>query len=199
MGDAYHYLVGNSGRSDRLMIIYDSERLNLQSCTELFNYRDHTLNDWSQSSPLVAHFVDNDGFHFKLVTVHQARGNAKVRQAQAIGLSGWARDQSLPIFAIGDFNFDYSFITKKGNKSFHIFVDDEVFTWAQPEMLIDTNWADHDGDGKDDYPDSCLDFGFHAHLANGMTASSRVFVRDGDFPDNEDTSDHRPVEMVVSH
>ncbi|MGI9457484.1 MAG: hypothetical protein ACR2NU_13050 [Aeoliella sp.] len=62
-------------------------------------------------------------------------------------------------------------------------------------------------DGVDDYPDSMLDLAFFympgraqpvAELA-GLEphATSAVVVRDGDFPDDKTTSDHRPVTMTV--
>jgi hypothetical protein len=47
------------------------------------------------------------------------------------------------------------------------------------------------------YPHSCLDFTFVAGKAKLWHSRSRVIVRDGDFPDDEKTSDHRPVELVV--
>ena len=40
-----------------------------------------------------------------------------------------------------------------------------TWKWIKPEPLVDTNWADHDGDGDDDYPDSMLDFIFVAGAA----------------------------------
>ena len=47
------------------------------------------------------------------------------------------------------------------------------------------------------YPDSCLDFAFVTGAAGAWQASSHVIVRNGDYPDDEKTSDHRPVELVV--
>ena len=67
-------------------------------------------------------------------------------QAEALRL--WAKSQALPIVAIGDFNFDYSFVEQTGNDAFAEFLKDDTWKWVKPEPLVDTNWADHDGDGE---------------------------------------------------
>jgi hypothetical protein len=72
---------------------------------------------------------------------------------------------------------------------------DDTWRWIRPAELIDTNWADRDGDGVEDYPDSMLDFAFMA--GEWSSPACRVIVRDGDFPDDERTADHRPVELTV--
>ncbi len=76
---------------------------------------------------------------------------------------------------------------------------DNVWKWVRPEPLIDTNWSDRDGDGIDNYIDSLLDFSFLAGAAKTWRASSRVIVRENDFPDDETTSDHRPVELILKN
>ncbi len=50
----------------------------------------------------------------------------------------------------------------------------------KPAELVDTNWADLDGDGKDNYPDSMLDFAFVAGPAKNWKPLCQVIVRDGD-------------------
>ena len=102
-----------------------------------------------------------------------------------------------PILGIGDYNFDFDFPTRQGNAAFDEFLVDDVWRWVEPETLVDTNWSDRDEDGLDNYPDSCLDFMFVAGKARGWESKSRVIVGDGDFPDDDTTSDHRPVELVT--
>ncbi len=63
--------------------------------------------------------------------------------------------------------------------------------------MVDTNWADRNSDGKDDYPDSMLDFSFAAGAAKQWELKSDIIVREGDFPDNEHTSDQRPIRTTV--
>ena len=96
------------------------------------------------------------------MTNHLARGNADLRTQQAIGMREWARDQSVAVVNIGDFNMDFDFRSQKGNDAFVELLRDNVWQWVRPVELIDTNWSDPDGDGNDNYPDSMLDFAFAA-------------------------------------
>ena len=45
-----------------------------------------------------------------------------MRCSQAEGLREWARTQTLPIIAVGDYNFDYDFRTGTGNEAFAAFL-----------------------------------------------------------------------------
>ena len=63
--------------------------------------------------------------------------------------------------------------------------------------MIDSNWYDPEGDGEDNYPGSILDFAFVSGPAIEWPAESNVIVREGDFPDDEKTSDHRPLELLI--
>ena len=103
----------------------------------------------------------------------------------------------MPMIAAGDFNMDYDFLTGKGNSGFDEMLRDDIWSWAKPDPLIDTNWADRNHDGEDDYPDSMLDFCFVANGAKDWDIECDVIVRDGDFPDDRKTSDHRPIEITV--
>ena len=93
-----------------------------------------------------------DGKVFLLVTNHLARGNAEIRQAQAVGLREWARDQTLPVICVGNFNFDYNFADENGNEAFREFMRDGVWKWVKSAEWIDTNWADRNDDDIDDNP-----------------------------------------------
>ncbi len=182
-----------TGRDDRVQIIVNPNRFELLRRLEL-----DELNDGRHRSPLVAHLREKrTGIEFLLVAVHLARGNEQVRLMQAEGLVAWARDQSLPIVAIGDFNFDFDFQSQNGNEAFKAFMRDGIFKWIKPKDWIDTNWADFNRDGRDDYPDSMLDFAFVAGPAVHWQASCESIVRPGDFPDNPATSDHRPICVAI--
>ena len=114
----------------------------------------------------------------------------------------WAEAQSLPLLAIGDYNFDYDFHAMAGNQAYQLFTKGSVWKWLRPEELIDSNWSDinprlPDDQRTDRYPDSILDFIFVAGPAQEWQAKSWVVVRPGDFPDSGETSDHRPVAAVV--
>ena len=203
--DQWQSLLGASGindqrEDDRLMIFFDASRLKLVSSRELNHYDRFRLNDGRHRSPLVAHFHDRvSDEDFLLLHNHLARGNAEFRQEQAAGLREFARNSSLPLIAVGDYNFDFVFETRQGNPAFTEFMRDGVWHWLEPDELIDTNWFDPEPDGIDNYPGSMLDFSFVAGQAKEWSVTSRVIVRDGDFPDDEKTSDHRPVEVVVGY
>ena len=189
---------GRTGRNDRLQISFNSDRLELLETKELMEYRDFVLNNGTHRSPLYVRLQDKaTGIQFIVMTNHLARGNAELRKEQAIGLREWARDQNVGVINIGDFNMDYDFHTERGNDAFPEILQDNIFSWAKPVELIDTNWADNDGDGNDNYPDSMLDFAFVAGPAKDWNPVCRVIVREGDFPDDKSTSDHRPIELKV--
>jgi len=196
-GDDYNYIMSETGRSDRMMLIYNKHALKFIRKFELdeINYK------WKYRSPLVAHFQDElSGKELLVMVNHLARGSEKTRQIQAEKLVKWGREATLPVVALGDYNFDYVFKTRKGNEAFRLFMKDNVWEWVEPIEMVDTNWYDNpkEPDGEDDYPGSMLDFGFVAGPAKDWTKSCKIIVRDGDFPDDEKTSDHRPFEMIVS-
>lgn len=196
-GDDYNYVMTETGRSDRMMLIYNKNALQFIRKSEL-----HDINFQSRyRSPLVVHLKDQfSGQEFLVLVNHLARGSEEKRQIQAKKLVQWARNESMPIIALGDYNFDYVFKTRQGNEAFRLFMKDNIWKWIEPIELIDTNWYDNpeEPDGKDDYPGSMLDFGFVAGPAKKWTTSCKVIVREGDFPDDEKTSDHRPYEMIIS-
>ncbi|MEM8679433.1 MAG: endonuclease/exonuclease/phosphatase family protein [Planctomycetota bacterium] len=195
-GDRFRAYGASTGNADRLMLLFDAERLQPIDMRELFEQDGIVVNPGKYRSPLIAHFRDQrDGTEFLVLTVHLARGDAEFRQQQAEGLRRWADAQRLPILALGDFNMDYDFRTEQGNAAFDQFLMDGIWQWVRPETLVDTNWYDGDQDGQDDYPGSMLDFVFTA--GGDWQVTCKTLVRDGDFPDDEATSDHRPIEVIV--
>ncbi len=195
-GDSFDSIRSKSGNRDRLQILYNKEKFELVRQMEL----DDINHEGRYRSPLVAHLKDKESQkEFLVMTVHLARNNRKpeIRQGQAKKLVTWARDQSLPVIAIGDFNFDFVFETESGNEAFKIFVRDGVWKWVRPKELIDTNWYDPEPDGKDNFPGSILDFAFVAGEATEWNPESKVIVREGDFPDDKKTSDHRPIDLMI--
>lgn len=187
-----------SGGGDRLQIIFNGNRFELLEEKELSQHRNFELNNGNHRSPMFVRLKEKtSGVEFIVMVNHLARGNADLRTKQAIGLREWARDQNVAVINIGDFNMDYDFHTQKGNAAFPEMLRDNVYNWVKPVELIDTNWADQDGDGKDNYPDSMLDFAFVAGPAKEWQPVCHVVVRDGDFPDDKTTSDHRPIELKL--
>lgn len=199
MGPAFYAINGKTGQADSLQILYDSQKFEALQTDELETYRDHTLNNGTHRSPLYVRLcIRGTNKQFIVMVNHLARRNAELRKMQAIGLREWARDQSAPLVSIGDFNMDFDFRTERGNDAFPEMIRDNVWTWVRPVELIDTNWADRDRDGVDDYPESMLDFAFVAGPAKTWSPECRVLVRPGDFPDDETTSDHRPIQLRLT-
>ncbi len=196
LGANFQSVHGTHKENDCLQLIYDASQLELLGWQEVEAYDGIQFNrpDRALRCPLLARFREKiSGSAFQVVVNHLARGNAKFRTKQAVGLREWARNQSVATIAIGDFNFDFEFKSRKGNQGFDAFTRDRVWKWIEPQKLVDTNWYDGNQDGKDDYPGSMLDFAFVAGAAKESQWLCEVIVRDGDFPDDQKTSDHRPV------
>lgn len=199
MGDDFDFWYSNTGNNDRTAYAINKERFEIIKKQELGKFGELVLNPGNYRSPHIYELRDRKtDTQFVVVLNHLARGKAEIRQQQAEGLRQWAGSMDTPIIAIGDYNFDYVFATEKGNKAFDIFLADDTFAWVKPDPLVDSNWYDGDGDGQDDYPGSILDFAFVAGDAKNWNPVSRVIVRDGDFPDDDRTSDHRPIELIVT-
>lgn len=193
--------------ADSLLLVVDAGRFRIEEVAELHRYAGIAANfnlDKVDSpehgtlrarSPLAVKLRDLAGGEtFWLVVVHLARGEADLRTDQARMLRRWAADQTGPVIAAGDFNFDFDFHTRRGNPGFDAMLAEDTWQWLEPDPLIDTNWAaDRDDPRRDRYPDSILDFVFVAREAKDWQGVSSVVVRPDDFPDDEKTSDHRPL------
>jgi endonuclease/exonuclease/phosphatase family metal-dependent hydrolase len=211
LGSEVDFVTSASGGyrdSDSLVLVVDAKRFAIEDVFELhryagisanFNVMDEKSMDYGAvraRSPLVAKLRDKEaGRVFWLIVNHLARGESDLRVEQAKALRKWAEDHaSEPIIAAGDFNFDYDFRTQKGNPAYDAMMAGGVWQWLKPDPLIDSNWADdRDNPGRDRYPDSILDFVFVANSAKNWRGESDVVVRQGDFPDSDKTSDHRPI------
>jgi endonuclease/exonuclease/phosphatase family metal-dependent hydrolase len=194
--------------SDSLLLVVDAKRFAIQDVFELhryagiranFNNMENDSADYGAvraRSPLVAKLRDKTtGATFWLIVNHLARGENDLRTEQAKALKKWAEDHpNEPVIAAGDFNFDYDFKTQKGNSAYDAMIEGGVWQWLKPDPLVDSNWADdRNNPGHDKYPDSILDFVFVANQAKNWKGESDVVVREGDFPDTDRTSDHRPI------
>ncbi|MCI0641731.1 MAG: hypothetical protein L0Y72_23350 [Gemmataceae bacterium] len=176
-------IVGTTGGADRLAILFNETRLEKLSHEEL-----HGINPGGNfRSPLVARFRIRDSKQELLFMVnHLARGNASARHKQAELLNLWAKSQTLPLVAVGDWNFDWGVVDGDVNrdKGYDLLIANDVFRWVRPPNLVKTQDSAHN---------SVLDFVFVVGAAKSWLGSSEIIVKQGDFPDNADTSDHRPV------
>lgn len=194
--------------TDSLMLIVDKSRFVIDQAVELhrfggiaanFNVTETgtELGTLRARSPLAVRLQDKStSKFFWVVANHLARGEADLRTDQARMLVRWAAALKEPAISAGDHNFDYDFKTTQGNPGYQAMIEGKVWQWLKPDPLIDSNWSD-DRNVKDRrvdrYPDSILDFIWVANDAKTWKGDSDVIVRPGDFPDNAQTSDHRPL------
>lgn len=212
LGSEVDYVTSASGGfqdTDSLLLIVDKQRFRIDEVLELHRYAGIAANfnnpetdsaDFGAlraRSPLAVKLFDlKSSDSFWVIANHLARGEAELRTDQARMLVKWAADRQEPVIAAGDFNFDYEFKTKRGNPGFQAMMEGGVWEWLQPDPLLDSNWSDDRQalpQRVDRYPDSILDFVFVANGAKQWQGESDVVVRPDDFPDNDQTSDHRPI------
>lgn len=229
-GIEYRAFTSRTGDTDRMMLLVRADRFEVvgNRATELQNDGRRgrnaiTFPGGASRRPFLVRLRDsqNNDLEFIFMVNHLTRGNQQVRRRQAEGLREWARIQTVPVIAAGDYNFDFDFRNLTGNRSMAIFSrrdasDGGAFVWswiipgAEFEVegdsdssrrvtllaqLIDTNWAGNNG--QDRFRDSMLDFIFVAQGARDWGAKSTVIVRENDFPDDNRSSDHRPVEAML--
>ena len=182
----YQYALTKTGRNDRMMIVWDNKRF--EKIGEPQELDD--INDGNHRSPLVVHLkLRGTDQEFFVMVNHLARRDAALRERQAGQLKTWAAAQTLPILAIGDYNFDYDIDDGEGNPAMKAFLDGGVWTWVRPDRLYQTQLSPR-------YY-SCLDFFFVAHKPESWKVDSRVVIEGFPPIDDERRADHRPLEGRV--
>ena len=181
----FEAVLGTTGRADRLMIIYNNSRFELVSSEEL----DEINIGGDARATLVARLRERaTSTEFLFMVNHLHRSRAERRQEQAKILREFAADQTIPVIAVGNYNFDFDIPSGTGNTAFDLMLQGNTFNWVRPATLIKTH-------ASDKY-NRLLDFVFTSGDATGWNPVSTIIVRPNDFPDTRDTSDHRPVEAV---
>lgn len=190
-------ILSESGNEDRLLLLYNAERFTLLDSEEL-----NDLNpDGRVRSPLVVLLLDETtGTELGVIVAHlKSRNDPESRQLrsdQAAGLNAWAAiaaELGLPVIAMGDFNFYYEVDGTGYDAALDDMTADDVFVWVQPADIINTQCT---AEGNGCRFNSVVDFIFVGGPARDWGAASEVVVTPGDFPDDETTSDHRPVVAV---
>lgn len=181
---AFRSVLGTTGREDRLLIVYNDTRLQMIEHFEL-----HRINSLRNvRSSLVARLrLRSTGQEFLFMVNHLWRGSERGRHKQAQKLNDWARGQSLPVIAVGDYNFDWDVTDGDSDhdEGYDLMTDDGVFQWTRPAQL-------HPSQTNPSFQ-SVLDFVFTAGAAQAWPARSEIIVQPGDAPDNAQISDHRPL------
>jgi len=185
----FERILGSTGAGDRLLIVYDADRLTLLESFEL-----PEINvGGNVRAPLVARFrLGASGPEILFMVNHLYRSRADRRHEQARLLNAWARTQTAAVIAVGDYNFDWS--VSGGDADHDAGYDrmtaDGVFRWVRPDQLIRTQCSEHD---------SVLDFVFVAGPAQGWQSNSVILETQPSYcPDSAETSDHRPVLAAFS-
>lgn len=194
-------ILGTTGRADKLAVLFDTTRF--EQVGSKIQLTDIQLGHTGLRAPLILQLRSLEtGTEFLFMVNHLKRGGAQneLRLEQAQMLNDWAKQQTLPVIAVGDYNFDYH--VDKGHLGgpnrdggFDAMIADGAFVWVEPEVLVKTN--------HDDRFETVLDFTFVANAPVTWNGVSTILERDGDFAatamdfdDNSTESDHRPVDAV---
>ena len=184
----YTAILGDSGRDLRLLTIFNADRFQLLDGYEIA----HINTTGNARAPLVLQLRDKlSGETFLLMNNHLYRSRDDERWRQATLLNEWARSQTIPVIAAGDYNFDWDYDNGEADHDtgYDNMTADGIWQWVRPERLVPTQCTDN-------LPctyDEILVFVFVSGAAQQWQAISDVVVEPGDFPDDQLKSDHRPV------
>jgi len=180
----YGVLVGETGGSARLMLLYRSDRLELLGHEELLAARGGKR----QAAPLVARMRLAGKTEFLLVLVQLSDG-ARSRAGQTAALEDWARRQGLPVVAFGTFSFGLA-ETQGPDEDMQQFLDASGWQWLRPRADVATTC---DRGGRID------DFVLVGGAATTWSGLSEVMFPQSNYcPDSGRTSGHRPVQARFS-
>jgi len=182
LGNQYAYVLGTTGRTDRLCVMYNSNKFEVVQSQEF-----HDMNPGGRvRAPLMVRMKQkSDGDEFLVVVNHLYRSSSSGRQEQAQKLNTWVQTVTEPTVLTGDFNFDYDIATGIGNQSYNLFVAGGHVQWVVPQSLVKTQCSPR--------YNSILDFFFVNNTASQWQATSQVLVWTGDCGSPDTQPDHRPV------
>lgn len=179
----FERVVGSTGGGDRLAILFNAERFRLVRSEELSN-----INQGNHRAPLVAELEEiSSSRKFLFMVNHLARANNTLRHQQGTKLNEWVRTQTLPVVAVGDYNFDWEVQggDQDHDRGYDNMTAGGAWTWVRPATLIKTQCSPNF--------DSVLDFVFVNGAAQGWVGSSQIVVEPNDCDPSPQKSDHRPV------
>ena len=187
-GSNYHAQLGTQSQ-DRLLVLVNLDRFEVTNTEEI-----RTHNPSSGRRPPLAVTVRERSTGVELIFVvnHLTRGDGDDprRREETKALRQWAGQQSLPIIAAGDFNFDWSIHDHGRTRSlaFDDMIKGNVFEWSVPSTLRRTQC------NPNFY--SILDFVFVA--GNAKFWPHETTIINTPCIDNEKTADHRPIETIIN-
>jgi len=185
----YESYLGTTGAADRLLLIWDTTRFTLVGSGQLIEI------GFSGRAPLWIQLEEQaTGVEFIVMVNHLHRSDEETRHRQAQMLNAWGASQTLPVIALGDYNFDWNL--PNGDADHDVGYDnltkDGVWEWIRPAELVTTQCS-----GWPCGYNSVLDFVFVTGPARNWNISSEIIVVANDFPDDLTTPDHRPLLAVV--
>ena len=185
----FQSILGTTGGGDRLAIFYDTQ---LFEVVEAYELTDLSFGGRVRAALVAQIQVQSTGENFLFMVNHLYRTNEEGRHQQAQLLNTWARNQTLPIIAVGDYNFDFHVLEgDEGNRDrgFDLMTQDDVFAWVRPNPLAVSHCSDR--------YNSILDFIFVGNAAKSWTVERSTVVysdiADDYCPDDSLQSDHFPV------
>lgn len=182
-------LLGTTGRADRLLLLWDAERFARVNSGEML-----VIGETGRAPLWVQLREQATGLEFIVMVNHLHRSNDGIRHRQATALNTWAAGQTLPVIAVGDYNFDWNLPNGDADhdRGYDNLVANSVWEWVRPAELVTTQCS-----GWPCSYNSILDFVFVAGPARDWNIASEIVVTENDFPDDNTTPDHRPVMAVI--
>jgi hypothetical protein len=192
----FNSVLGTTGNTDRLLILYDNQQFTELERLEIgWQSRPWYTPNMRPRSALVVklrHNATSQEFFFMVNHLYRGSGVDPRRLDQAKFLREWAIQQTLPVIAVGDYNFDWDLDPGDCDDNYNKGLGAMTacgFDWLKPALLVKTH---------DSYYNSVLDFIFLANYADVISGKSEIVVRANDFPDDNTTPDHRPVKAVLT-
>ncbi len=131
IGSKFTTINGNTGRDDRLQIIFNKERFELLEQKELMEYREFILNNGTHRSPLYARLKERTtGLQFIVMTNHLLVKRRNYETKQAIGLREWLEIKAMRSSTSVISTWTLTFALNVATRLFQRSSGDNIFTWS---------------------------------------------------------------------
>jgi len=172
-------VLGLSGGDSRILVLYRNSRLRQIGVEELAAAQASAR----RPAPLAVHFRLDDAEEFWFLTVHLSESEGR-RLTQAQALTEWASTASLPVVAVGTFNFGVAEDAERTDKAMDVLLS-SGWRLARPVQHVGTRCSG--GDRMEDLV-------FLAGPNIPWSARTEVMYPQSNYcPDSGRTSNHRPV------
>lgn len=178
-GSEFGLLLGDTGGASRLLAVYRQTRLEYLGHEEI----ESAQASRRDSAPLAVHFRLDRETEFLFLVVNLSQSD-KRRADQVEALAEWTAIQTLPILSVGTFNFGLD-TDGSGGEGEMARLAAAGWKWVRPVAPVGTHCG-----GRD----VVQDFVFVAGTATEWGARSEVMFPQNNYcPDDDRTSDHRPL------